>query len=253
VANFPTFLQAKAPRWLQNVYGARYLAALGGQIEVHVQRTRESVFARMPQFAPLDALPKIGTERGLPQGLSETTAAYRVRLQNAWQEWQQGGLYWGLLARLSEMGYPNVYICTELGQVAGPGATLTTSPAFTVINTGVALYTPYSYFTCLTPTQISDNLGAYWSNFVVIFYPVPGTWTNVVNPPTTSTAPTTNEVELIWSVINAWKPAFSFCSGVVADLSVAPARTFDFPSATFTGLVGNTFTALSGSSVIFTS
>jgi hypothetical protein len=200
MANFSTYQQAIAPPWLQGPVGARWLAAFGGQKDVHVQRTREAVFARLPTLAPVDAVPYIGDERSIVQGAAESLAAYRQRLVEAWPAWQLAGTAWGILAQLSAQGYSCYIVCAN-GYVYGPGATLETPP--TLVKSGA-------------PWRWSGFPGPFWSVFGLVFDPLPASWTNIVKPPTSSSAPTANEIELICGIVNTWKPAFATFAGILA-------------------------------------
>lgn len=58
--------------------------------------------------------------------------------------------------------------------------------------------------------------GSFWSRFLVMFDPVPSGWTDIVNPPTNATAPTSGEVTLIQTIIEKFKPGKSACVGILA-------------------------------------
>lgn len=49
--------------------------------DAFAERCRQTVWLMLPSLAPSDALPRIGRDRGLPQGLFEPEASYRTRLQ----------------------------------------------------------------------------------------------------------------------------------------------------------------------------
>lgn len=57
--------------------------------------------------------------------------------------------------------------------------------------------------------------GAFWSRFVVIFDPMPSSWSSIANPPTTSSAPGSAEISVIREIIAKLKPAKSTCVGIV--------------------------------------
>lgn len=92
-------------------------AAFGQRLDMLVRLFREAVHARLPSLCPDDALPYIGTERGLPKGQGETSSAYNARLKDAWTIWGGddtpitgvgggGGSHLGMLNALKSAGFP---------------------------------------------------------------------------------------------------------------------------------------------------
>jgi len=59
--------------------------------------------------------------------------------------------------------------------------------------------------------------GSFWSRFIVIFTPPPASWSDIVNPPTTTSAPSAAEIALIQQIIQNFKPGKSSCVGIFAE------------------------------------
>jgi hypothetical protein len=227
----------------QATWGQRWGSSLGLVKDEIIQNTMLGVMARFPQYAPLDALGEIGLERGIYQGPTETTAHYIARLLNAWGAWTLGGSYWGLLAQLYGSGYTTAYIVAANGYIYGPSNGVTAPdpingiagnpPAWFQLPpyyaTGTIVYPPWNFSSGDaqgqndTPIDIPfdaggspDPEGDFWSRFIVMFDPYPASWTDVVNPPTSSTSPSNAEIALIQSIIAKWKPGTSTCVGIMA-------------------------------------
>lgn len=92
---------AIAPPWLQNQspplngaplgVGGRYLYDIGLGDDCLLEKMNQAMQAHMPTVCTPTALPYIGNDRLLTQGPNETTAEFRIRLQQAFQTWQLAG------------------------------------------------------------------------------------------------------------------------------------------------------------------
>jgi hypothetical protein len=248
-SQYATYQPAIQPTFEQMTWGQRWGASFGSVKDTIIQETILGVMARFPNFAPLDALGLIGLERGITQGPNESVASFIARLVNAWGEWTIGGTYWGLLAQLNGAGYTTAYIAATNGFVYGPSAGVTAPdpingiagnpPTWVQLGPYYAsggtqtVFPPWTFgagngqgqndTASFNPVETrSDNggspdpTGAFWSRFVVLIDPYPGTWTDVVNPPTSSTAPSNAEIDIISQIINTWKPGKSTCVGILA-------------------------------------
>lgn len=107
---------AGCPPWLLHPYGAAWLRAIGDTLDVDVQRTREAVVDNYPNLCPEDALPVVGDEYGMYQGVMEPAAQFRLRLVAAWDLWQHAGTAYGILLALWWAGYENVTLDTQTGK-----------------------------------------------------------------------------------------------------------------------------------------
>jgi hypothetical protein len=308
-------------------YGAAWGAAFGTVKDQLMEATKLGLMARYPFYAPLDALGEIAQERGIVQGVDESTADFIARLSNAWGVWSIGGTYWGLLAELFGAGYETAYIVATNGYVYGPSAGVTAPdpingiagnpPAYqqlpswytfgeapaesewaadteTALNSvvtptaqpgtfflatqngttggseptwptagnfvvdGTVTWTYLGNYTALAvpvpwtfgggdgqgdPGTILggqvpgsgtfDPLGEFWSRFLVFFDPVPASWTEVLNPPTAVSEPSSSEIGVIQSIIANIKPGKSKCVGIAAlrdgDVDAIQRACFDWP------------------------
>lgn len=94
-----------APPWLQRGAGGAWLRALGDAKDEVEARFKEAVKTRLPGVCPVDALERIGGERGIDRAPLETDASYRQRVLNAWDAWQWGGTAKGVLLAIHDAGY----------------------------------------------------------------------------------------------------------------------------------------------------
>lgn len=101
---FLAFYQSIAPPWLQRPVALRLLTALSELHDEATQQAKEAVEARFPSRAPDGALPYIGLDRDLEQGVGESTTNYRARLANAWELWSRAGTLRGLATALRTLG-----------------------------------------------------------------------------------------------------------------------------------------------------
>src|SRR6266851_4050435 len=112
---FQQYALSLAPTWLQAPFGQAWMNAHGALLDSLLDREKLALKACMPLVAPPDGLARIGMERGLPRGNSETDASYGIRLQNAWNTWLFAGTARGVLRALFDAGYPNTAIVQNNG------------------------------------------------------------------------------------------------------------------------------------------
>jgi len=82
---------------------------LGNEKDIEYERARQGLLSDNPVTCPPDALPYIGQERMLPQGVGESVADYRARLKGAWDRadgWSFAGSHGSLLQALARAGFP---------------------------------------------------------------------------------------------------------------------------------------------------
>jgi hypothetical protein len=117
MATFEAYLPKMLPGWLRRTRGRKYMRAVGRRMDGVVQSLRDAGVIKFPALAPVDALPFIAYERGLPRGAGETELAHRTRLANAWELWEGdntpvtgegggGGSPLGMLRELKTAGIP---------------------------------------------------------------------------------------------------------------------------------------------------
>lgn len=238
-----------APTALQDPYGQSYLRARGIVKDYIAQQARQAVLQRFPQYAAADALGAIGDERSIDQGIdpqlspSETNAAYALRLRDAWNLWVKGGTAWGILLALAAQGYTTAHIIQQNGlEFSLSGSNLV-----------IATRSPLS----LNPVLPRWGQGFWgtgqwggatpWNLFLVYFPSPPSSWTNIVNPPTATSAPSIVELRKLRRIINLWRPAWAVCAGIGAVISGAPA--FWGSGAWGTGSWGGSVVWFSGTDV----
>jgi hypothetical protein len=66
---------------------------------------KAGIKARFPDYAPTDALPRIGGDRQLIQGSTETDANFITRLKTAWDDWARAGTPLEMLVQLYWLGF----------------------------------------------------------------------------------------------------------------------------------------------------
>lgn len=193
---------------LRQPVGAAIEAALGLQKDFAADRIRYSIKAKFPNLAPPDALANIGFERGMPQGVTESSAAYASRLQQAWTLWQFAGTAFGMLRILYLTGYPNVVI-----------AQVTAGNQFTLDTTGTILLV--STNGKWTSTFIGDP---FWSRFDIIFpAPLPALW--IANGVPSSSS---SEANFIRGIIQSWKSAQSTPNRIII---ITSGKSWGYPAS----------------------
>ena len=112
-STFDQYQAGLAPPALKGPNGEAFTSALGLMKDVFAEGAMQALRCRFVSSCPEDALAFIGQERNLPQVPGEPVAAYRARLLNAWQAWQQAGTKPGLINQLNVLGYPNVVVLED--------------------------------------------------------------------------------------------------------------------------------------------
>lgn len=92
-----------SPPWLQTGTAEKFLYSLGLSMDALLDKLNQGVKARFPKDAPPSALPFIGADRLIPQGILESTSSYTTRLQQAFDAWAFAGMNRGVLAQI--LGY----------------------------------------------------------------------------------------------------------------------------------------------------
>jgi hypothetical protein len=119
---YSTFQGSIQPGFLRGPYGLAWGGGLGVVKDFLGDLTKQGIQQRFIIQAQQDALAAIGSERGIPQGISESSATYITSLLSAWQAWELGGTPWAILALLNFLGYETAYIICQNGTVYGPSA-----------------------------------------------------------------------------------------------------------------------------------
>jgi hypothetical protein len=106
----------KAPRWLRQGFGEPWLRGIGDAKDEVEVALKDAVKARFPSVCPVDALSRLGGERGIERGPRDTTDAYRARVKGAWDAWEWAGTPTGVLRALYWAGY-NATLLTGVGHI----------------------------------------------------------------------------------------------------------------------------------------
>lgn len=89
-----------SPPWLQRLVGAPVMQGLADPLDTLVERSVAAVKARFPNANDEDALARIGRERRIRQGLSESAATYITRILPWWDVHRVRGNAYALLGQL---------------------------------------------------------------------------------------------------------------------------------------------------------
>lgn len=91
MAFFRTSVKAISPGFLRAGTSERYMYVMALMMDAFMQKMVEAGLAHMPTRCDPSFLPVIGSDRLIGQGVTESTASYRVRLQRAFESWQLAG------------------------------------------------------------------------------------------------------------------------------------------------------------------
>ena len=111
---FEVYQPARAPAWLQDPAARAWNSELGANKDRLLDRASEAIRARLILENAPDAAVKVGSERALEQFPVETLAAFRVRVQHAWDSKPFDGTAHGILEMLNAMGYPQSTLTERL-------------------------------------------------------------------------------------------------------------------------------------------
>lgn len=213
-----------SPSWLLNPYTKAFVQAMGAIKDYFLTRTRSGVYARMPTYAPDDALGELGDERSIGSYPGEDPDVYRERLRKAVPTWKNAGLPYGMLLALKDGGIPNAAIVQSRERVFLLDA-----------NSNLQVM--------VTPTYIpATRARDFWSAFMVVIYaPLPLGW-----PPIPADG--SNEANRITSIIYKWKPAHATLDAIV----VMPIpELWDFPAGTWDEPGGHWLTDAEAAGIIY--
>lgn len=193
--SFKDYHQAIAPAWLLQERGSMWLRGIGDPKDELEDAARQAILQRFPSYSGWDAVERIGGERQLDRGVTETESQYRARLRGAWDLWPKAGTPEGILNALHYAGYDSAYLACANGEVwnrdSGTGAIIRQ------VRTAGFRFTK-----------------GWWNEFRVFFVsPHPSGWSP--SPPGNSS----DEVKNIRRIINLWKPAHAKLDGFTVQLS----------------------------------
>jgi hypothetical protein len=111
-----------APPWLRDGTGERLEYSFGALVDMRLEKVRQGILDRLPVernpydrasilWVPqADALARLGSDRGITRGLTESDLSYGFRLQRAFDSWRFAGTSRGLLMQI--LGYLLAYTPT---------------------------------------------------------------------------------------------------------------------------------------------
>lgn len=104
--SFVEYWQLISPPWLRGPWGSKLIGVFGAMQDEVQAKLKQGVKSRFPNTCTIDALTRIGHDRGMPKwDSSESWTDYRARLVAAWDLWQQAGTDKGILKALSWVGF----------------------------------------------------------------------------------------------------------------------------------------------------
>jgi hypothetical protein len=93
-----------SPTSLQGGTAEKLLYSMGLVGDVLLEKVNEGVLARIPtRTKTVTSLPFIGADREIPQGLSESSPSYAIRLKRAFDDWYYAGSARSILSQI--LGY----------------------------------------------------------------------------------------------------------------------------------------------------
>ena len=169
--------------------------------------------ARFPSYAPVDGLPWIGSERGLPQGVNETAVNYAARQNDAWNSWTRAGTPVSLLVALHYAGIDNAVLVQQNGVYyqltlplppppADPTGNLVVGALGALPSILTSSVTPGRSIPSGTPWWMFDSNTDFTSRFAIVF-------------PLGSSALTAAQQSALKAVVKAWKPGKATYMGAV--------------------------------------
>ena len=205
-----------APPWMAGPVGELYVQGMGVWHDLHVESAVQAVKARFMTSDTFheSGLDPLGKERDIPRFAQETNLAYRNRLHDAWNAWQEAGTYKAIVDQLGLFG-----VTAEIWEQGqnGPAPVKTSGDIWDW-----------------------DDDTANWSRFFVVVTAHPWTDDGDWGDPGTygdggtwGTSATAEEVETVQGIITHWKAAHVVYPHVIVVLNaitwggISPVTTGD--------------------------
>lgn len=93
---FEQYQRALMPAGMAGPYGLAWAAAQGATKDGLALDAKEAVKARFVDLAPPDALPRLGSDRGIARAPGEGADSWRDRIAGAWESWSWVGTRYGI-------------------------------------------------------------------------------------------------------------------------------------------------------------
>ncbi len=210
--SFKTTILQIAPRWLVGTYGAALLRTFGQIFDNFYEQVRTGIKARLPAYAPDDALRFIANDRNIEPGPEEDPDDLRARLVKAIPANRQRGSAHQLLKQLA-------------GYFSGMG-----TPALRLVSNS-AVWHEYDWGTGeVTKTSVGTNwtwdshTDRWWRGWVIIDGSSIGiTAAAELGDGTTlddgtvigAAGVTESMVEALQRIVQKWKPAHVHCVRII--------------------------------------
>jgi len=191
------------PSWLSTDEGQLALHSLWTLADWARERVRLGLYARMPDYAPPDALSAIGRDRLIVRGIDESDDSYAVRLKRWLDDHLVRGTPWGMLDQIHAFLQADCVLRT----VDRRGNWFTREADGTrTVNRAVANWT------------WDGTAASSWSRFWVIIYPVDSApWEDIAawGGWSETGTHTPEQVSAIRSIVRQWKPAGTVCEWII--------------------------------------
>lgn len=209
------------PPWLSDRadgrnHGWRFLFTIAALIDVMIEAALQALLARFPGTGTPTALARIGRDRGIIRGRSESDAAYSIRLVRWLYDWRSAGNAYTLMRQIR--GYLHPY-----------------TPLMRVVNTAGTWYTMNPDGTVERSVAVGGNWDwdgdvAAWARFWVIIYSHTGepwvrggTWGSGriwgsgpgTGLGTWGSMATIEQITSIRAIIKEWKSAGAKCQNII--------------------------------------
>ncbi|MGW8285744.1 MAG: hypothetical protein ACWGPR_08500 [Candidatus Deferrimicrobiaceae bacterium] len=175
------------PPWLAGPVGQRYIGTCCS-LTNHIGLEGDTLALRAAQLTnpdqPPDAISRLGAERQLDRGPTETDAQYKARLNDAWTAWEYAGAAYSITSQLALIG-----LTAEVKQNTDwdwDGNTAAWARFWVVVTSH-----PWT-----TSWQWGD--GSVWGGGQ--------TWGSTAS---------IQEVQTVQSIVAQWKPAHCFCDKII--------------------------------------
>jgi hypothetical protein len=201
----------KAPVWMSRPNIKRFVSSMILLADLGIQALNESLFARFPGLGTPTALPLIGKDRGIPKGMSDTSATWAAKLIKWIDRWRTAGSQRAVAQAIQDY-------CTD-------------APRVRVVNRNGCMTTlehdgSFSFeivtwdWDSLSHPRRNDPDEPYWSELFIVVYTPP--WD--VSPPWgTSSVPDQGlgqlcprvDVDAIKALLEQWKSAHTYVRAVL--------------------------------------
>lgn len=104
VSTYPSVVQPIPDDGLVDPWGDRFLGAIGSIFDVIKDAAKDAVKVRFVAECPTDALPYHASERMIDRLPGESDEGHRIRLEAAWDIWEQAGTAAGIAAEMAAYG-----------------------------------------------------------------------------------------------------------------------------------------------------